>query len=222
MTTLAPRLPNSARRSLRRVLGVLVGALFVALGPIAQVSAQPASGPSLVVLVRHGEKATEPAGDPALSAAGQERASALIDALVNVQPSAIIVSATRRTEETAAPLAAKYRITPQIIALTGGGALHVAAVAAAVRKQRGVVVVVGHSNTVPAIIRALGGPALPDLCDTSYATLFLLQPTNDGSPAQLVRAQFGASDSPNAGSCAPVQGRRVAPIGRNNPPPRPM
>ena len=91
MTTLALRLPNSGRRSLLRVLGALVGALFVALGPIAhvsaqptQVSAQPASGPSLVVLVRHGEKATDPAGDPALSAAGQERASALIDALVNV------------------------------------------------------------------------------------------------------------------------------------------
>ncbi len=132
---------------------------------------------------------------------------ALLEALSNMQPSAIIVSSTRRTAESAAPLAARYALTPQVISLTGGGAAHVAAVADAVRSKRGIVVVIGHSNTVPAIVKALGGPALPDLCDASYSTLFLLQPATDGKPAQLVRARYGAADPPNAASCATMPSR---------------
>lgn len=168
----------------------------------APVAAAQSTGPSLVILVRHGEKVTEPAADPTLSAAGQERAKALVDALGATVPSAIITSATQRTNQTAAPLAAKHGLTPQVISLAGGGATHVNAVADAVRKARGVVVVVGHSNTVPAIVKALGGPALPDLCDASYATLFVLQPAAGGQPASLVRAQYGTADAAGASSCA--------------------
>ena len=155
----------------------------------------------MVVLVRHAEKAPEPAADPNLSAAGQERARALLEALQHLQPSAIVVSDTRRTGQTAAPLASKFSRTPQqeavlvvVVPLTGGVATHVNAVADAVRKSRGVVVVVGHSNTVPAIVKALGGPALPDLCDSSYATMFVLQPAKDGKAASVIRAQYGAAD----------------------------
>ena len=188
----------------RRVIRTLCSGALLLLGvqgDLAAQSAPTAAGPSLVILVRHGEKALEPAADPNLSPAGQERAKALLDALQHVQPSAIIVSATRRTGETAALLAAKSGVTPQVVSLTGGGATHVNAVADAVRRQHGVVVVVGHSNTVPAIVKALGGPALPDLCDSSYAYLFLLQPGKDGKPATLVRAQYGAVDPAVATGC---------------------
>jgi hypothetical protein len=71
-----------------------------------------------------------------------------------------------------------------------------------VRKAHGVVVVVGHSNTVPAIVKALGGPALPDICDASYATMYVLQPASAGRPAALVHVQYGAADAPGATSCA--------------------
>jgi broad specificity phosphatase PhoE len=184
----------------RRAFLPLLGAALLSLGAAPRAAAQ--DGPSLVILVRHAEKAAEPANDPPLTPAGAARAQALVEALGATKPSAIIVSATKRTGETAAPLAAKHGLTPQVVSLTGGGAAHVNAVAEAVRKARGVVVVVGHSNTVPAIIRALGGPALPDICDAHYANLFVLQPARGSEPASLVRASFGVADAPGAPGCA--------------------
>lgn len=164
--------------------------------------AQPAAGPSLVVLVRHGEKAPVPGDDPPLSAAGQARARALDSALAHLSPSAIVVSTRRRTVETAAAVRARTGVTPTVVSLEGGGAAHVQAVARAVRAARGTVLVVGHSNTIPAVVTALGGPPLPDLCDASYATLFLVQPSAaaDGK-AVVVRAQYGAADPPGASAC---------------------
>jgi hypothetical protein len=75
------------------------------------------------------------------------------------------------------------------------------------------VLVVGHSNTVPAIVAALGGPRLPDLCDASYATMFVVRPAAPpagagpaaGAPnagAAVVRAQYGRPDAPDAAACA--------------------
>jgi len=156
--------------------------------------------PSLVVLVRHGEKATEGGSDPSLSDAGRVRARALADALAMTTPNAIIVSSLKRTAETAAVVSAKTGVVPTVIAI--GGATHIADVAAAVRKATGVVLVVGHSNTVPAIVTALGGPKLPDICDASYATMFVLTPGADGKAAQVVLAHYGLADGPLPVACA--------------------
>ena len=65
--------------------------------------------------------------------------------------------------------------------------------------------VVEHSNTVPAVIAALGGPALHDLCDGQYASLFVLVLPADGGAARLVRATYGAADAPDAGACAAMR-----------------
>jgi hypothetical protein len=55
------------------------------------------------------------------------------------------------------------------------------------------VVVVGHSNTIPPIIAALGGPALPDICDGEHARLFtLILPP--GAPSRLLQSSYGAPD----------------------------
>jgi hypothetical protein len=63
------------------------------------------------------------------------------------------------------------------------------------------ILVVGHSNTVPAIIAALGGPRMPDLCDASYANLYVLRIPASGAPT-LVRTLYGAPDRAEASSCA--------------------
>jgi len=82
-------------------------------------------------------------------------------------------------------------------------------VADAARRHAGrVVVVVGHSNTVPAIVAALGGPRMADLCDAAYATMFVVGPasprvaTTGPAPAAVVRAQYGRPDAPGATECA--------------------
>jgi hypothetical protein len=61
------------------------------------------------------------------------------------------------------------------------------------------VLVVGHSNTVPKIIAALGGPQMPEICETQFGNLFVLEPAPAG--ARLVRSLYGAADPPNAPGC---------------------
>ena len=129
--------------------------------------------PDLVILVRHAERAAEPAGDPALTPAGERRAQALAQALAGLRVNAIVTTPLRRARDTAAPLAKLLGVQPQVV--EARGAAHVPAVVDAVRAQTGVVLVVGHSNTVPAILAGLGGPKLADLCETSFHHAFLLQ-----------------------------------------------
>lgn len=166
-----------------------------------------AAQPSLVVLVRHGEKQAQPADDPSLSEAGVARAQALAASLAHTTPGTIIVSTRKRTAETAAVVARRAGVTPVVISLDGGAAAHIAAVAAAVRQATGIVLVVGHSNTIPALVGALGGPTLPDLCDASYATMYLLTPAKAGTSAQLVIAQYGQPDPPTTATCATMTPR---------------
>ena len=192
---------RAARRRVVRALCVPCGAAPIAVALFAWSAATPlraAAQPSVVVLVRHGEKEALPADDPSLSPAGVARAQALADALRDATPTAVIVTARKRTAETGAPVAKQAGVTPIVIDLTGP---HVKNVVEAIMKQTGMVVVVGHSNTVPAIITALGGPKMPDLCDASYATLFVFTPPRAGQPAHLVKGTYGAADALTAANC---------------------
>ena len=74
-----------------------------------------------VVLVRHGKPdgtwGRDP--DPGLDARGHEQARAVADALTSTGPLPLMVSPLRRTLETAAPLAARWRVEPVIEAGVG-------------------------------------------------------------------------------------------------------
>ena len=174
------------------------------LAAFAVLSAVPAAAqPATVILVRHAEKAAEPGSDPALSDAGRARAHALAEVLADARVAAVITTQFQRTRATAAPLADSAGITATVVAATSDGRAHVKAVADAVRARPAgeVVLVVGHSNTIPAIIGALGGPRMPELCESEYDKLFVLE--LDAAPApRLIRARFGAPDDPAAPPCA--------------------
>ncbi len=154
------------------------------------LAAPAAAAPDLVILVRHAERAAEPQGDPALTPAGEQRAQALAQALAGLRVNAIITTQYRRTRDTAAPLAQATGVQPQVVgAGAGGAAAHVQAVAEAVRRQTGVVLVVGHSNTVTAVLAALGGPKLAELCETSFHHAFVLQPVAE--PPRWAQFSYG-------------------------------
>jgi phosphohistidine phosphatase SixA len=186
---------------MKHVLTRIAASLLAALAPATAVSQSSASQPNqsgpVVVLVRHAEKAATPADDPPLTAAGTQRALALEHALHSIAVTAIVTSEYRRTRDTAEPLARSRGITPQVVQAGGApAAAHVQAVVAAVRRHTsGVVLVVGHSNTVPAIIAALGGQRMRDICDGDYDNLFILSPGAAGSTGPtLLRMHFGADD----------------------------
>lgn len=171
--------------------GVLPGALLLLL-PATSLAQAP---PLVVVLVRHAERAADPTADPPLSAAGRARAEALAAALDDADLDAVVVTQYKRTRETAAPAAEARGLTPIVIEAGSDTGRHAAEVAAAIRRQLpgSVVLAVGHSNTVPAIIRALGGPALEEICEGEYASFFTLVVPASGSP-RLLKTTYGAPD----------------------------
>jgi broad specificity phosphatase PhoE len=147
-----------------------------------------AQAQTTVILVRHAEKIDE-SRDPLLSETGQQRAAALRSALEHGGVSRIYVTQYRRTADTAAPLAALLGIAPTVVEAAAGGAeAHARAVAERIRADgAGTVLVVGHSNTVPAIIAALGGPAVV-IGDEEYHHFFVLQ--LNGAGVQLFRSRY--------------------------------
>lgn len=173
----------------------MIRPLFAAIGVMMALSLgavrRPASD-TVVLLVRHAEKAG-PTGDVALSAAGEARAKALIEVARDAKVSAIITTQFQRTRQTAAPTAELLGITPVVVAASANTAEHVAAVVRTIREQHAgqTVLVVGHSNTVPAIATALGAPKLADLCDSVYDALLIVTIASDGA-TRLIRAHYGA------------------------------
>ena len=163
-------------------------------------SAQDTTRVPTVIVVRHAEKASETDRDPPLSERGIARAAALDSALQHARVVAIIVTPYRRNLETAAPVARRHMVTPTVIPVDGGVAAHAYAVAKAARGHDGVVLVIGHSNTVLPIVRALGGPTLPDLCDASYSQLFTVAVATTGG-ARVIRSQYGVPDPAEASAC---------------------
>lgn len=159
--------------------------------------------PSTIILVRHAEKAALPADDPALSPAGQQRARDLASALTDAHVSTIIATQFQRTQATARPVAELVGQTTIVVPATSDPRGHADAVAAKARSTPAgsVVLIVGHSNTIPLIIAALGGPKMPDLCDAEYANLFVLEMPQTGGP-RLIRGKYGVPDAPESDNCA--------------------
>jgi phosphohistidine phosphatase SixA len=160
------------------------------------------SSATTVILVRHAEKADEPGADPALSVAGEARARALADALRGAKVAAVLTTPYRRTNATGAPLATANGLAPIPVPVSGGLPAYAKSVADLIRSQYAgrTVVVVGHSNTLAAVIEALGGPALRDLCDNEYSMMYRL--TLDGSATpKLAESHYGAADAAGAAGC---------------------
>jgi len=145
------------------------------------LQAPPAFAQKAIVVVRHAEKADQTA-DPVLSAEGTARAVALAKALRSLDVKAVYVTQYRRTALTAAPL----------IAASGLKAIEVHSDAtpelvARMKKEHAadVVLTVGHSNSVPRILKLLGVTETVELADTDYDNLFIVVPTGSGAPVLL-------------------------------------
>lgn len=126
----------------------------------------PPTGPSFYVM-RHLQKAEGP--DPELSETGRANARRLIGFFEPELPRAIYVSTTRRARETAAPLAAKLRVK-----MRRYDPADTAGLIARVRAERGPVLIVGHSNTVPEIVARLGGARPAALAETDFGDIWHL------------------------------------------------
>jgi broad specificity phosphatase PhoE len=190
-------------------LAIALTAIAVATAPIPSAAQTANSALPVLVLVRHADKAAEPADNPPLTPVGTKRAQDLAEALRNAGVTAIITTQVRRTRETAQPLATALGLTPEVLnvgerALVANPAPgqqfppevlkaraeYIKAIEAVVRRMSGVVLVVGHDWSVPGLIASFGGPQLPNICASVYDNLFVLTFAN--GKANLIQAHYGA------------------------------
>jgi broad specificity phosphatase PhoE len=153
---------------------VLFLSIFVA---VTIASAHP-----VIVIVRHAEKSASDGNDPDLSAAGRARAEALARILKDSGITEIFTSEFKRTQETAAPTATATGIAPTVVA-----AKDTAALVTKLHQLKGNALVVGHGDTIPNIIKALGLKTPINIPDDDYSELLIVTP---GDKPQLFRLHY--------------------------------
>lgn len=171
---------------------MLVGLAACSLLPVSdapprEARAAQAELETTFIVVRHAEKASDGGDDPALDRNGQARARALAKALADVPVKAVYATPTRRTRETAAPVAADKALEvrdydPALAASELATMLHI-------RHAGDTVLLVGHSNTVPDIVTALCACPVEPMTEDEYGDLFRVRIAAGGS-ASLERGRF--------------------------------
>jgi broad specificity phosphatase PhoE len=141
-----------------------------------------------LIVVRHADRAGQA---DSLTVAGAARAQDLARVALTADVRAVYHSDTRRTRDTAAPLAAALERPLEQYPAKDVKAL----IERILRDHPGeTVVVVGHSNTVPMIVAAARGPMIPDIADNEFDGLFVVTiPACGNGPATLTRLQYGAA-----------------------------
>jgi broad specificity phosphatase PhoE len=147
---------------------------FITLAAVVLFTPAVAFAQKLVFVVRHAERAdtgTQKQTDPPLSAAGEARAQKLASMLAETGVKGIFVTELKRTQDTAKPLTMKTGLAVEQVAATDTALL----IAKIKSHPNDVVLVVGHSNTLPAILKALAGVDVA-IADNEYDNLFVVVP----------------------------------------------
>ena len=134
--------------------------------------------PSTIYLVRHAEK--ESGDNPALTPAGIARANKLATLLAHEDISTIFSSDFLRTQQTAEPLASQKKL--DIITYNHR---ELAAFATLLKRdyQEKTVLVVGHSNSTPALASLLEGTqTYPDFDEADYSNIIKISMVGEAGP----------------------------------------
>ena len=147
-----------------------------------------------VLIVRHAEKAAEPADNPPLTEAGRERAAALSRLAASSGVAAVYATQFLRTQQTVEPLAADAGLQVLIRDAKDVDGL-VQQIFADDRGQT--VVVAGHSDTAPMLVEKLTGEAPPPIDESEYDTLYVVTTWGPGEGTR-VRLRYGEASTPAA------------------------
>jgi broad specificity phosphatase PhoE len=146
-----------------------------------------------VLVVRHTERAREgPEADIPLSKTGAEHAARLAEILKAAGVTAVYATDTTRARQTGEPLAQALKLVIKTYDTRDekGNMTAVPLVARLKADEKdGVVLVVGHSNTVPDVIAAYGAREAVRIGPDDYGDLFLVVPQPSGSPV-VIRLKF--------------------------------
>jgi phosphohistidine phosphatase SixA len=139
-----------------------------------------------VILIRHAERLVTPGNnDPHLSAAGKSRAKRLLHVLGQANVSAIYTSEFIRTKETAQPLADALSLSP--IEETEAQDIKTDILLNHAGKT---VLVVGHTDTVPEVIRSLGDNSGHEIDVEEFDNMFVATVLGE-SRVRVTRLKYG-------------------------------
>src|SRR5215470_5385739 len=161
---------------MKRIMIVIALVAVVLCMPVA------AFAQKLVFVVRHAERADagmQAQTDPPLSAAGEARAKKLAAMLADAGVKDIFATELRRTQDTAKPIAMETGVAVEQVASKDTALL----IEKIKSHPNDVVLVVGHSNTLPAILKALAGVDVT-IADNEYDNLFVVVPAT-GTMARI-------------------------------------
>lgn len=179
------------RRRRRRRIQIIIIYTAIAVGLAWFFESQATT---TVIFVRHAEKAAEPADNPGLSDAGKRRAAELARQLVDADVipglgvDAVYSTPFRRTEETA-KLVADALGLPVISYDAADTELFIEDL---VREYKGkIILVVGHSNTVPEMIGGMGASKnVPPIAEKEYDNIYIVSIPWFGK-TKTIRLRYG-------------------------------
>ena len=143
-----------------------------------------------VFITRHAEKDKSVEGTP-LTVEGEERAKLLSTMLKASDITAVYATIALRTQQTAAPLAARLDLDVEIADVTklsefADGVLE--------DHEGETVLIVSHSHTIPALLEHLGVSNPPFILESEYDNLYVVYASQDGE-AYFSRLKFGTTSS---------------------------
>jgi phosphohistidine phosphatase SixA len=187
--------------SQRRLALILLAALFAPLLIQARAAGGSQTDDGLkvttVILARHAEKMDAPREDPPLTEAGTARAQKLAGLLAGAGIKAIYTSQFLRTKLTAEPLAKQLGVpvTPLTLQMKPSNPREVSEqsirqiVDKIMERPGETSLVIGHSNSVPDVIRMLGGDAVPTIDEKKFDDLFIVTVYAKGK-AKVVQLKY--------------------------------
>ena len=188
MATSAEKEARRQRRRRRRIqIVVIYTAIAIGLAWFFESQAT-----TTIIFVRHAEKAATPANDPSLSPAGRQRVAELtrqlVDADVVAGIDAIYSTPYKRTQETVRPLADALNLP-----INNYDASDTEEVLTTIlKKHKGkIILVAGHSNTVPGLIANLGASKkVPPIDENEYDNIYIISIPWFGK-TKTIRMRYG-------------------------------
>ncbi|HEX4152129.1 MAG TPA: histidine phosphatase family protein [Steroidobacteraceae bacterium] len=186
---------NLQRRPFFAPIGLLAVAvtagLLVMIALVAMAWFLITSTPTTVIVVRHAAQLLGDGTDPPLSPEGEMRAATLAQTLGDTElksrVAAIYVTSDLRSRSTAAPLAQRLRLTPEVVSEDDPRSLarHL------LREHAGeTTLVIGHAGTVPAIVSALSGEKdIPAVAGSDYSAMYVVTIPRIGR-AEVLRENY--------------------------------
>lgn len=135
--------------------------------------------PTTLIFVRHAERAEDGTRNPPISEEGQKRAVNLYQALSEYDIKAIYSTPYKRTQMTAKPTADSLGLEVQEYGFEG---IQDFLASLIIEHEGAAVLIVGHSNTTPALTNmVLGEEKFEQLEESAYGDIFIVMTSEFGS-----------------------------------------